>query len=47
MKCHQHSLNSPDLNLIENIYAHMKHRISKEYNHIISLKIINDVVVNI
>jgi transposase len=47
MKCHQHPPNSPDLNPIENIWAHMKHRISKEYGHVTSLKIMKDVVVNI
>jgi transposase len=34
MKCHQHPPNSPDLNPIENIWAHIKHQISKEYSHI-------------
>ena len=44
-KCYQHLSNSSDLNPIENIYAYMKDRISKEYSHIISLKIMKDVVV--
>jgi len=30
MRCHQHPLNSPDLNPIENIWIHMKHQISKK-----------------
>jgi transposase len=47
MKCHQHPPNSPDLNPIENIWAHMKDRISREYGHITSVKIMKDVVVNI
>ena len=47
MKYHQHPLNSPDLNSIENIWAHMKHIISKEYTHITSQKAIKEVVVNI
>ena len=38
MKCHQHPSNSPDLNPIENIWAHMKHQISKEFSHITSAK---------
>ena len=38
MKCHQHPPNSPDLNPIENIWANMKHIISKEYSHIMFQK---------
>ena len=37
MRCHQHPPNSPDLNPIENIWAHMKSRIAKEYGHITSV----------
>ena len=37
-RCHQHPPNSPDLNPIENIWVHMKHHISQEYDHITSLK---------
>jgi transposase len=47
IKCHQHPPNSPDLNPIENIWAHMKHIISKEYAHITSQKVMRQVVVSI
>jgi len=47
MKCHQHPLNSPDLNPIENIWAHMKHRISKEYCHITSVNAMKKAIVDI
>jgi transposase len=47
MKCHQHPPNSPDLNPIENIWAHMKHIISKEYTHITFQKVMRQVVVSI
>ena len=47
MRCHQHPPNSPDLNPIENIWAHIKHRISKEYDHIISVKAMRQVVISI
>ena len=47
MKCHQHLLNSPDFNPIENICAHIKHIISKEYTHITSEKVMQEVVVSI
>jgi len=47
MKCHQHPPNSPDLNPIENIWAHMKHVISKEYAHITSQKVMKEVVVSL
>jgi len=47
MKCHQHSLNSSDLNPIENIWAHMKNIISKEYAHITSQKVMKEVVFSI
>jgi DDE superfamily endonuclease len=47
MKCHQHPPNSPDLNPIENIWAHMKHIISKKYAHITSQKVMKEVVVSI
>jgi transposase len=46
-KCHQHPPNSPDLNPIENIWAHMKHIISKDYAHITSQKVMRQVVVSI
>ena len=47
MVCHQHPPNSPDLNPIENIWAHMKHIISKEYTHITSQKVMKEVVVSL
>ena len=47
MRCHQHPPNSPDLNPIENIWAHIKDRISKEYSHITSLKTMKEVVVSL
>ena len=47
MRCHQHPPNSPDLNPIENIWRHMKHRISKEYGHITSMKAMKQAVINI
>jgi len=47
MKCHQHPPNSPDLNPIENIWAHIKHRIAKEYSHITSVRAMKQVVINI
>ena len=47
IKGHQHSLNSPDLNSIENIWAHIKHIISKEYTHITCQKVMKEVVVSI
>jgi transposase len=47
MRCHQHPPNSPDLNSIENIWAHIKHRISKEFGHITSAKAMKQVVINI
>jgi transposase len=47
MKCHQHPPNSPNLNPIENIWAHMKHIISTEYAHITSQKVMKAVVVRI
>jgi hypothetical protein len=47
MKYHQHPPNSPDLNPIENIWAHIKHRISKEYGHITSVKEMKHVVISI
>jgi transposase len=34
MKYHKHSPNSPDLNPIEDIWAHMNHIISEKYAHI-------------
>jgi len=46
MRCHQHPPNSPDLNPIENIWAHMKSRIAKEYGHITSINAMKQVVVN-
>jgi len=36
MVIHQHPPNSPDLNLIENIWCHMKKKIAKDYAHITS-----------
>jgi DDE superfamily endonuclease len=47
MRCHQHPPNSPDLNPIEKIWAHMKHWISKEFGHITSVKAMKQVVINI
>ena len=47
MKCHQHPLNPLDLNPIENIWTHMKHIISKEYAHVTSQKVMQEVVVSI
>ena len=47
MKCHQYLPNFPNLNPIENIWAHMKHIISKEYAHITSQKVMKEVVVSI
>ena len=47
MKCHQHPPNSPDLNPIENIWAHMKHIISTEYAHITSQNAMKQVVIRI
>ena len=47
MRYHQHPPNSPDLNPIENIWAHIKHRISKEYGHITSVKAMRQVVIGI
>jgi DDE superfamily endonuclease len=47
IRCHQHPPNSPDLNPIENIWAHMKHRIAKEYAHITSVKMMKQVVIRI
>ena len=46
MRCHQHPPNSPDLNPIENIWAHMKSRIAKEYGHITSVNAMKQVVVS-
>jgi len=46
MRCHQYPPNSPDLNPIENIWAHIKCRITKEYGHITSINAIKLVVVN-
>ena len=47
MRCHQHPPNSPDLNPIENIWAHMKHRISMECGHITSVKAMKHAVISI
>jgi transposase len=47
MRCHQHPPNSPDLNPIENIWAHIKHIIAKEYSHITSTKEMKRVVLKI
>jgi hypothetical protein len=47
MRCHQHPPNSPDLNPIENIWAYIKHRISKEFGHTTSVKAMKQVVINI
>jgi transposase len=44
MMCHP---NSPDLNPIENIWAHIKHRIATEYAHITSVKTMKLVVIRI
>ena len=45
MRCHQHCPNSPDLNPIENIWEHIKHRIATEYRHITSVKEMKHVVI--
>jgi hypothetical protein len=47
IRCHQHPSNSLDLNPIENIWAHIKHVISKEYTHITSQKVMKEVIVSI
>ena len=47
MRCHQHPLNSLDLNPIENIWAPIKYIISKEYTHITSHNVMKKVVVSI
>ena len=47
MRRHQHPPNSPDLNPIENIWAHMKHRIAKEYGHITSVKAMRHAVLHL
>ena len=47
MKCHQHLSNSSDLNSIENIWTYIKHIISKNYAHIISLKIMKEMIISI
>jgi len=47
MKCHQYPSNSPDWNPIENIWAHMKYIISKEYAYIASQNVMKEVVVSI
>jgi transposase len=47
MKCHQHPPRSPDLNPIENIWAHMKDVIAKEYSHITSVIELKRVVVKL
>src|ERR1700689_4234464 len=39
--------NSPDLNPIENIWAHINHRISKEYGHITSVRAMTNMVISI
>ena len=40
MRCQQHPPNSPDLNPIENIWAYMKHKSSKKYGQITSVKVV-------
>ena len=45
MRYPQHPPNSPDLNPIENIWTHIKHRIAKEYAHITSVKTMKQVVI--
>jgi transposase len=50
MKCYQLSplsSNPFDFNPIENIWAHVKHIISKEYGHIMSQKVMKEIVVSI
>jgi len=47
MRCYQHPSNSSDLNSIENIWAHMKHRISTECGHITSVKAMKHAVISI
>lgn len=46
MKCHQHPPNSADLNPVENIWAHTRHIILKDYGHITSVKAIKHAVIS-
>jgi transposase len=47
MRCHRRTPNSPNLNPIGNIWAHIKHGISTEYGHTTSVKAMKQVVINI
>ena len=46
MRCHQHLPNSSNLNPIENIWAHLKSLIAKDYGYITSVNAMKQVVVS-